>query len=472
EDSEGVFLFDILSDREDKDMDDPDEVELSPFDRTNSTRYWLRARADQDLPFGLMARLDVDYVSDQDYLNEFEDGLFGFEARSDLAKESGRPVEEERSPLRRTALRVGRNAEAYTIQAMASYHQLPENPSEDPTAEPLAGLNFILLPDRVADLFPIYLGLESDYDYVWRDAGQKGHRFSLSPELRFPLWLGPYIEFEPSISCTYNAHRLEDPGENPERQSKRAFEVGARLSATAERIFDLGWRDVRKVKHKMSPVLSYKYRDHRDEKAFRPWFDPIDEVEDINQIALSLEHYLDARLENEKGEATYHQWATLNLSQGYDIDEARRHGGTEGKKEPFLPLSATLMVTPFPDLDLRGHMQWDHYDHVIPEASLSLELFVKRSGGRRDIYTVDYLYSRKDDQKSLDFWFNVNLAYGFSLGSSLERDLEAGQNISNRYWLEYASQCWGIQLGAEEEDEETSIQIVFRFLGLGDIRAW
>lgn len=471
EDSEGVFLFDIISDREDKDMNDPDEVELSPYDRTNSTRYWLRARADQDLPFGLTARLDADYVSDQDYLNEFEDGLFGFEARSDLEEKSGRPVEEKRSPLRRTALRVDRNAETYAIQALAGYHQLPENPSEDPTAEPLAGLNFILLPDRVTD-FPMFFGLESNYDYVWRDAGQKGHRFALSPELRFPLWLGRYLEFESSFGCTYNAQWLDDPGENPDRQSKKAYEARARLSTSVERIYDLGWRNVRRLKHKMSPVLSYEYRDHLDEKDYRPWFEPIDEVEDINQISFSLEHYLDARLENEKGEVTYRQWATLNLTQGYDIDEARRHGGSEGKKEPFLPLSAALVATPFPDLDLRGDIQWDHYDHEIPEASLSLELFIDRSGGRRDTYKVDYLYNREDDRKALDFWLNVNLAYGFSLGSSLERDLEAGQNISNRYWLEYLSQCWGIRFAAEKEDEETSIEVVFRLLGLGDIKAW
>ena len=42
--SKGTFLFDILSDREDKDMTDPDDISISPYSRTNDTRYWFRGR--------------------------------------------------------------------------------------------------------------------------------------------------------------------------------------------------------------------------------------------------------------------------------------------------------------------------------------------------------------------------------------------------------------------------------------------
>jgi LPS-assembly protein len=96
--SKGILEFDILSDKETpKNLSDGDAVDISPYARTNQTRYWLRGRADQDLPQGVVARLDGDFVSDQDYLREFEEKLFGFEVRSNLQEESKRPVQEKRS---------------------------------------------------------------------------------------------------------------------------------------------------------------------------------------------------------------------------------------------------------------------------------------------------------------------------------------------------------------------------------------
>ena len=469
EDSKGNFLFDILSDRkEEKNMNDPDDVQLSPFARTNSTRYWFRGRLDQDLTSRLEARLDADFVSDQDYLREFEGGLFGLKARPDLAEESRRPVEETHSPTRRSGLRLSHDGEAYSLQALASYHQRPENPSQDQTAQPLAGLNFNLLPEQIMN-FPMFFTLGSDYDYVWRDVGQKGHRVSLNPELRFPLWLGRYMEFEPYFRYTYNAQWFDENQQNLDHYYRRAYEAGARVATSAERIYDVNFRNAKRLKHKVSPVLSYRHRVHQDENKVSPWFEPIDEKGKINQVTLSIENFLDARLESKKGEVTYRQWAFLNLSQSYDIEESR-HKEPETKDKPFEPLTALLILRPFQHIDLYSEAKWDHYDHKITFADLSLDVSVERSGQRKDTFKVDYQYE-KDGQKSLNFWLGVNLAHGFSVGSSLERDLGMAHTISNSYWLDYQNQCWGVRFGAERQDEDTNVIVLFRLLGLGDIKA-
>jgi LPS-assembly protein len=481
EDSRGAFLFDILSDeKEKKDLNDPDDAELSPFDRTNRTRYWFRSKLDQDLFHSWAARLDIDFVSDQDYLREFEGGLFGFEARPDLAAESGRFSEERQSPTRRSGLRLSHDGEEYSLQVATGYHQRPEDPSEDNTPQPVGGLTFMVLPDKIMD-FSSFFTLESDYDYVWRDVGERGHRLSISPELRFPVWLlGSYLEFGPSIRYIHVTQWVNDPEEDRDRHYKRAaYEAGASLSANAERVYDFRWRNIRRLKHRVSPVISYAYRVHHDEEDPRPWFEPVDEESKlngiINTVSLSLENLLDARQENEKGEVTYRQWAMADLTQGYDIDEARRHEEPERKKEPFTPLSAEIILRPFHDFDLFAMGQWDHYEHHIASTTLSGEFSVDRSGGREDTYKLDYHHVRDsqnegDSQRNLDFWLHVNLACRFAIGGSLERDMDLDQDISNSYWLEYLSQCWGIRLAMEKEDEETVVMVSFRLLGLGDVR--
>jgi len=468
--SDGNFLFDFLRDRkEKKDMTDPDEQEISPFERNNRNRFWFRGRADQDMPFGVTARLDVDVVSDQDYLREFEGGRFGYQARPDLSRVSERPAEERYSPTRRSALRLSKEWENISLQALSSYHQRPEDPPHDRTPQPLAGMEANIVPTPLY-LFPAYLGLDSNYDYIWRDEGAEGHQLFLSPDLRFP-WktANGYLEVEPSFRYTLDSDWLNEtePGLD-DSAVKGAYEAACRLSTNLERIFETGWKTATRLKHRIRPVLSYRYRVPYGDTAEKPWFDPFDQEGRINQVTMSLENYLDARLEDGKGKVRYRQWATFTLSQGYDIDEATRERLPGERKEPLTPLTADLLVTPFKNLDFRGNGQWDHYDHDFSAGSLSLDLNVPRSGDRLDHYGLDFVYA-KDSTKSLGFNWDVNLFYGFSAGMSYRRDLLVDDSIYNRYWVGYKRQCWGVQVSLAKEDEDTRIMLVFHLLGLGDI---
>ncbi|MFC1869386.1 LPS-assembly protein LptD [Thermodesulfobacteriota bacterium] len=467
--SEGTFLFDILSDSiEKKDLSNPDQAEISPFERTDDTRYWFRSRTDQQMPAGLRARLDTDVVSDQDYLKEFSGGgLFGFQSRPDLVGQSGRPIEDVNSPLRRSALRLSRDQQDYSLQALSSYHQRPEGFVNDETPQPLAGFEFAILPRPLPEL-PLTFSLDTNYDYVWRDYGQRGHTISATPELSCPTWFGSYLEFEPSVSFTRDMQRLDDNPENIDWQSRDAYKFQTRLSSVVERIFDFEWRKVKMLKHKLSPSLLYEYRIHKNEDKYQPWFEPIDAESKINRLTFSIDNLVDVRKEDDKGNISYAQWGTLSLSQGYNIDEAARDEEPWRRKMPFEPLVGLLTYMPFPDLDIGAEARWDHYEDAISFADISLELSVDRSGKKRDRYELDYTYE-KDGNKSLNFLFNVNLQYGFSVGSSLQRETDLGHDIEKSYWIEYLSQCWGIRLISEKIDEESSIMVRFHLIGLGDI---
>ncbi|MGD2124911.1 MAG: LPS assembly protein LptD [Desulfobacteraceae bacterium] len=466
--SKGIVLFDILSDKiEDKDLSDPEEVDLSPFPRTNETRYWLRSRTDQQLPLGLRVRFDTDFVSDQDYLKEFQGGLFGYQGRPDLSEVFGRPVEEIQSPTRRSALRLAHDGESYSLQGLTSYYQRPENPSDDDTPQPLGGLNLGILPRSFQDM-PLFFRLDTDYDYIWRDVGQKGHRASFTPGLSYPMWFGRYLAFEPSLSYTGTAQWIDDDTGDNEHQSRNAYDLQARLSTILERIFDIDWMHAKEVKHKFFPSLTYEYRVPKDQDKPQPWFEAVDVEGKINRITLALENLLDARTEDDKGQVQYKQWGTFNLVQGYDIDEARGDEDPGQKKKPFEPLIGELDLKLFPYIDLDAEARWDYYDDDFSYADVALGFNVPRSGGRYDHFTIDYEYV-KDGTKSLNYSLNINLIHGFSAGSSQKRDLNLDKNIERRYWLDYQSQCWGVRVIAESLDEVDTFMVTFRLLGLGDI---
>jgi len=463
--SMGTFLFDILRDKvAEKDMDDPDTLELSPFDRTNRTRYWFRSRMDQTLLPGLQARLDTDFVSDQDYIKEFQGGLLGFDARPEFF-EYHRPEEDVRSPTRRSALRLSADGEEYSLQGLAAFHQRPENPAFDDTAQPLAGANFSLLPRRVPHL-PFYMALDTEYGYVWRDVGVKGHRMEFEPEISYPVFLGRYLEFETSAGYSHTSQWVDEDVLGIGSQNRDAYHVQARLSTVLEKAFDVRWREVTGVKHKIRPSLIYDFRSHRDEDLFRPWFESVDVDGDINRITLSIENILDTRRDDEEGATHYAQWGTFILSQPYDLNEARRDAEPGREKEPFLPLEAELTAFPFSWLTMRAESWWDHATSDVTYADISAQLSLDRLGGRRDHFALTYLYE-EDESQYLGYRINVNLAGGFSVGTALRREMETSHTLDSAYWIDYQAQCWGVRLSAGTLDGIDSISLTFHLLGLG-----
>ncbi|MBW1691804.1 MAG: LPS-assembly protein LptD [Deltaproteobacteria bacterium] len=467
-DSKGAFLYDTISDRrESKDMFSEDDLKISPYPRTNQKRYWFRSRADQRFPFGIVSRLDVDFVSDYDYLREFKRPDVGTEYRAQLDEESGRPLEEVQSPTRRSALRLSRDFQDFSVQALASYYQRPERPEQNTTAQPLAGLDLAILPRRIVTL-PVFFSLESDYASIYRETGYRGQRLALGPSISYPLWPIPFLEIEPSVTYLMTTQWIEEHQGHRVKQTKDAYELGLRISTILERVFAVERGTVKSVKHKFQPELTYILRPYPEEGEFSPWFEPVDTLGRLNSISLSLQNYLDARREDKEGKRSYSQSSNLTLTQPYDLDEATEDKPPGVERKPFGPLSATLSLTPYPALNLSASAYYDHYEEYLSSGSVGLDLTVMRGGSREDTYSIDYVYSR-DSTKQLNYEIAINLLYGLSVGAEGMRDLIEKHDIEDTYWIEYHSQCWGIRLLYEDLDEDKRIMLNFSLLGFGRI---
>ncbi|NLD36486.1 MAG: LPS-assembly protein LptD [Desulfatiglans sp.] len=467
-DSKGSFNFDILSDRiDEKDMNDPDQLELSPYQRTNKGRYWFRGRVDQELPVGISARLDADVVSDQDYLREFKSDLTGFNTRPDYEAEFSRPLEEMTSPFRTSRLRLERDGENHSLQAASSFYQRPEGFINDTTPEPLAGLYYNLLPQFIHDL-PFALSFQTDYDYIWRDFGVKGHSLSISPNVIYPVWAGKYMRFDTAAGYTRDMHRFDNGSvSSTDNLSRDMYYGSATLSTLLERVFDVDSDSIKRIKHKIVPGLTYEYRSHRDEESFSPWFESMDADGSANRVYLSIDNFLDAKNVDEKGNITYSQLATFSIIQGYDIDESRRDLNLGEKEKPFEPLRAELRIMPDSMISMNTETEWDHYRDDFTYADIAIKLDIERANRLKDIYRLDYVYSDTGN-KGLGYYVSINLAKGFSVGSNLRRDIKENYNVEQSYWLDYSSKCWGIRLGMQRHDEESRVMLGFRLFGFND----
>ncbi len=470
DESKGDFLFDILRDKiGEKNLSDADELAISALPRTNKTRYWLRSRANQQLPLGVKVKLDTDYVSDRDYFKEFYGSGFGYRARPNIVGDFGRPLEDIWSPTRRSALRLDRDQPGYSLQGSSSYYQRPENLSENSIPQPLGGLDFSLLPGTLP-IAPFFMTLDTDYDYIWREAGLRGQRASLTPLLTYPIWLGRYLQFEPSVSYTRNAQWLDQPVRGKDKQYRDAYDAQARLSTVVERTYETSLGSVNKLKHKVVPSFLYNYRVHKDLDLYRPWFESMDADGKMNRVALALDNFLDARRETEKGGALYEQWTRFTLIQGYRINGTWWDEDLSKEDKPFEPLIGILTLRPLSNVSLDTEVHWDHYDKEIPFADVALALHIPRAGGRTDHLGLTYQYV-KNAEKGLNFNVHVNLEYGFSVGGSFGIDMSQNENVQQVCYLDYQSQCWGVRVISDDLDGTRSVMVMFRLLGLGAIGA-
>jgi hypothetical protein len=75
--------------------------------------------------------------------------------------------------------------------------------------------------------------------------------------------------------------------------------------------------------------------------------------------------------------------------------------------------------------------------------------------------------TRKGGDKFLNFDIDLNLAYGYSVGGGLRRNLVLTRNVSSRFWLNYQSQCWGARLSLDEIDGNKRVFLTINLLNLG-----
>ncbi|MGA6924346.1 MAG: LptA/OstA family protein, partial [Desulfosarcina sp.] len=141
------------------------------YDRPNADRYWLRAKLDQELPGEFMARLDLDVVSDQDYLTEFKDGLSGYDQTREAFLEAfGRDLDTYDESVRTNRLNVNRTWARYVLNGDLLWNDNVNNrrwEDVDFTLQQLPVVQFSGAKQRAFGS-SVFWDLDSEYTHFYR----------------------------------------------------------------------------------------------------------------------------------------------------------------------------------------------------------------------------------------------------------------------------------------------------------------
>ena len=232
----------------------------------------------------------------------------------------------------------------------------------------------------------------ADYDFrgdnFWRSAGQDGMRLDLYPRLTMPWRLGQYLYGwgtlavrETMYDVSGNAIDITPVGADG-RLFNNALALGrslpggfrsremiygsAGVASELERIYDLNWKSISKIKHTIEPFLTYSYIPNYDQSEL-PLFDQIDRIEPRSLITYGVTSRIYVKLppalaqappDLDEGDETsslnpfrahtsvnggsIEQLLNVSLLQAYETDHAVAIGGSRFSD---LQLTATLFPT-------------------------------------------------------------------------------------------------------------------------------
>lgn len=480
ENSKGTFIAEGFGDKRVDDGQGDNSARWGYEDddqlRTNDDRYWIRMKHDQAFESGFTAKLDIDVVSDQDYLNEFRTGAFGYdETRRYFEKTFDRTIDDYNDPIRLNRFNLNRTWNRYSFNSDIRWFDDVIKRRFEETDDTLQQLPLITFEGvkQPVGRSPVYYDLSSSYSHFYRINGTRGHRMDLYPRVYYPTTLWQVLSIEPSAGFRQTAWQIDHyesaPDHGRETLYRAIYDFKLDLSTEFYRIFDFSLAGSDRLKHALTPEVVYEFTPEEDQTDF-PEFDDLDRIERKNLITYGFTNTLTARsqkiTEHHEPAFSYTPFLRFKVSQSFDINKDR-----EGDPEPFSAISAELDITPGKYISLDTDAQWSPYDNELETFNTALKLWDLRG----DSLGIDYRFTREDMAASQDGIETIALdgvvvlTDRWRARAGYEYNLFEDDEIESRAGVSYQSQCWGVDIDFRTQDGNNSFNVMFNLLGLGSI---
>jgi LPS-assembly protein len=471
--SKGTWMLDGLDDQKIDDGID-DSSEKWGFEdggteilRKNKDRYWLRGSHHQRMPWGVLARLDVDIVSDQDYTREFQNGYMGWKESKDFFEEVfSRDLDDYNDPIRTNQLNFNKSWSLYSLNAQLRYDldsTIRNTQNPDVTLQQLPIIEFDGVKQRISTS-PFFYNLNSQYVYYWSRDGKRTQRIDAYPRLYLPFQLRPFINIEPSVGVRGTLWRPDKEEFGPDDKKfyhRELYDTRLDIFSEIYGVFRTEGKTLEAIKHTIRPRIIHDFIPDVDQDDL-PNFDSIDRINNVNLLTYSLtntltsktrkkgsfdiSHRIDptsATLIDSAADQSYNDFLRFELVQSYDINEAKE----KDPNRPFSPINARFDLVPGRYLALEATASWSVYDTEFLSHNLAANLWDLRG----DRLAVEYRYTRDSDEinlnpaQSLAADLRVKVTDSLSLSADYEYNFLDNTRVQTGIGMNYKAQCWSFE---------------------------
>jgi LPS-assembly protein len=479
--SKGELRFNYLDDQASRsDLQEENYESAAGLRRITRDRWWWRSKQDLALPYRIQGNLDLDLVSDPDYLRTFNTGYSSWRESDRVFRQTfGRGlVNDDTVTTRESLLLLNKYWATQSANFQLHYYQNLNDDQDETTLQQLPVINYSASRQPLLG-GPFFIDADVDYVNYWRPEGTRGNRLNASPRLSLPFRRGGYLELEPFVAflgTLYLIDHYEESENSKVRektfQSRELFETGLRGSTEIVRIFNMGGETWTKSKHTVRPDIVYEYRPEVSQSKL-PLFDATDRINSRNRLTYSLTNFFSARLDKGPDQTEYVDVARLLLRQHYDISQP--DGGAEDpsttRKRPFSNVFMQLDLTPRRYINLTYKNELSLYDEEFKSHNL-LATFWDNRGDR---LSIDYQRQLDREGKTLldeiDAQLGLRLWEGISLNLRYNYRLDTNEKIQNEYNLIIERQCWGISFSYVDQPDDQRFAVGIKLYGVGELEA-
>jgi LPS-assembly protein len=450
--------------------------------RLNNDRYWVRMKHDQSLEAGYDIKLDIDVVSDQDYLHEFKSGYNGFDRTQAHFQETfGRNIDDYNEPVRLNRLNLNQIWDTYSFNTdLRWYDDVIKRRLDqtDDNVQKLPEISFNGIKHPLGSS-PLYFDLASSYAHLYRINGTRGHRTDLYPRIYYPTMVWEVFSVELFAGIRQTAWQVDHYDTQPDHgrhtHYRTIYDTKLDVSTEIFRLFDINFAGSDRLKHAITPEVVYEYTPDDDQTDF-PEFDELDRIERQNLITYGFTNTFTARKpivsDNSPAQYVYNPFLRIELSQSFDINKDQ-----EGDPRPFSAVEVELDLTPGRYIALDTDTLWSPYDNHLDAFNSILSLWDFRG----DKLSVDYRYTRESEAntdtgtlaqvgiESIRVTAAAALSNQWRLRAGYEYDLQDNAELEASAGVGYTSQCWGVDIDYLSEQDNYSAIVMFHLKGLGSI---
>ena len=450
---------------------------------TTNRRFWASGMINQ--PVGdWEVRGTLDRVSDSAYLSDFNFGYMGLNKYSrELLMGFGRDLEQEDVNTRVSSLVLARNFSVANFTLYSRYYNKLIN--SDPNLfnrVPGASLNSV--PLGVGGL-PVYLALNSSYNYFYQNHGMNGDRMDFHPNVSLQGQPTPGISFGSRVGFRETLFRVDHavPDGPPEQIIPRQL-FDSRVALAGAWAKDYG-RDSDSsyfFRHILRPEVSYTNLPRFDPKRY-PQFDPLDQgwvaqvnrnlpvregddpVGGVNALTYGFANNVLWRSQNDQGQTTVRDVLWFRLSQTSFYNKSSM--GLDGNSEPHHPFSdfwGEMQLYPLRQLVLGSNVGVSPYKEGFDRADLKVTILDSK---RQNYINLNYVYI-KDFAKQINVETYLNLLSSVKTWVTYGHTFETNNKLERRYGVVLQRECWGIVLSYTDRPGDQRVTFSVFIPGLGE----
>ena len=459
--------------------------------RTNTDRYWFRMKHDQLLKYNVTAKIDLDVVSDQDYLKEFQGGYTGFDDTDTYyTKNFGRGLDPVDETVRTNQVSFNKTGNTYSLSADLLWKddvvaRLSGDP--DDTLQTLPRITYTASKQSLKST-PLFFDANASFVHFYKQEGARASRADVYPRIYYPLNWGNYLSLEPSAGAQATAWYMDttDSTTLDDRAYYRGiYDAKLDLSSEIFRVFKTGGGD--KIRHTAIPRVVYEYIPLQDQSDL-PYFEASDRIPGKNLITYSITNRLtdrtarknrpaqssgpalqamDKRRPGVPGDTApapfydYDQFCRFEVGQSYDLNRAGY-----GQAEPFYPIYGDLELRPVKNLSIKADAEWSVYADHFTSHNIGLGL----NNDRKDRLYTEYRFERYTSE-SIYVDLKVKLTSRVEAYSLYERNIQEQTDIETGLGVIYRSQCWFLDFGYRNTANDTQYTFMINLTGLGGLGA-